>query len=75
MRLWKGEEGGPSTLKALSSIGLLICMDGDSMVCDVVECVVSWPGQGVTHQRDRLYVFDRLFQNYCCFGGERLDPA
>lgn len=33
--LWKGEEGGPSTLKVLSSIGLLIFIDGDSIVCGV----------------------------------------
>lgn len=45
MTLWKGEEGGPSTLKELSSIGLLMCMDGDS----IVRCCVfvSWACQGV----------------------------
>jgi hypothetical protein len=33
MTLWKGDEGGPSTLRVLSSMGLLVCIDGDSMVC------------------------------------------
>ena len=72
MTLWKGEEGGPSTLKALSSIGLLMCMDGDS----IVWCCVLCRGRvrAFAPARDRLYVCDRLFHN-CCFGGERLDPA
>lgn len=30
--LWKGDEGGPSMLNALSSTGWLICIDGESMV-------------------------------------------
>lgn len=33
--LWKGDEGGPSTSNALSSIGCVICIDGDSMLCGV----------------------------------------
>lgn len=75
MTLWKGEEGGPSTLKALSSIGLLMCMDGDSIVWCAVVCV-SCRGRvrACAPARDRLYVFDRLFQNRC-FGGDRLVPA
>jgi hypothetical protein len=33
--LWKGDDGGPSTLNMLSSTGWLACIDGDSIVCGV----------------------------------------
>jgi hypothetical protein len=50
--LWKGDEGGPSTLKVLSSIGLLICIDGDSIVWGGGCCVVVVSGRA--HQRNSL---------------------
>jgi hypothetical protein len=36
--VWKGDDGGPSTLNMLSSTGWLACIDGDSIVFGVVEC-------------------------------------
>ena len=50
-----------------------MCIDGDS---NAWYCGLCRGRIGRSHQRarDRLYFFDRLFQN-CCFGGERLDPA
>lgn len=48
--LWKGDEGGPSTSNVLSSIGWLICIDGDSMacVCVLLYELVSWERQSVS---------------------------
>jgi hypothetical protein len=56
--LWKGDEGGPSTLKVLSSIGLLICIDGDSIVWGGGCCVVVVSGRA--HQRNRLVCMSKI---------------
>ena len=47
--LWKGDEGGPSTLNMLSSTGGLACIDGDS----IVWCVVCGGGGVCSKARAR----------------------